>query len=238
VTPARFGQVNSLVTLASQYGIQTQHYNGVDIGVNARFGKGGLLAGGVSTGRIVANDCDIVRKYPEVAAVMTPSTVTLTSSSSTSTQFCEVTVPWTALTQIKLNGVYPLPWGTQLSAVLQNLPGVPINTSYAVSNSQVTASLGRNLGACGAAATCAATVTIPNIYTPFSKFEDRLTQLDLRFTKIVRIGRAKIQGKFDIYNILNASTVLADTTAYGPLWLKPTTVLGARLVKFGAQFDF
>src|SRR5260221_6254653 len=38
--PAKFGQVNNLMTLASNYGKQTEVYNGVDIGMNARFGIG------------------------------------------------------------------------------------------------------------------------------------------------------------------------------------------------------
>jgi hypothetical protein len=43
---------------------------------------------------------------------------------------------------------------------------------------------------------------------------------------------------FDMYNLFNASTVLAINTNYGPNWLRPSNVLGARLFKFGAQLDF
>jgi len=47
-----------------------------------------------------------------------------------------------------------------------------------------------------------------------------------------------LQGQFDLYNAFNANTVTAITTAYGPTWLRPGAILGARLVKFGAQLDF
>ena len=43
---------------------------------------------------------------------------------------------------------------------------------------------------------------------------------------------------YDIYNLFNSSTILSVNSRYGPTWLQPTTILGARLFKFGAQFDF
>ena len=43
---------------------------------------------------------------------------------------------------------------------------------------------------------------------------------------------------FDVYNIFNANTVLGVATTYGSAWLRPTTILGARLFKFGGQFDW
>ena len=126
-----------------------------------------------------------------------------------------------------------------MSAVLQNLPGVLINTNYVATNQQIAPSLGRNLAACGASLVCSQTVTIPALYAPGTKFENRLTQVDFRLTKMVRIGRFRIQGqKFDMYNLLNANNVLADRTTYGATWLTPTTILDGRLLKFGAQLEF
>ncbi len=43
---------------------------------------------------------------------------------------------------------------------------------------------------------------------------------------------------FAIYNILNGNAVLGLNTLYGPTWLRPVSVQGARLLKFGAQLDF
>jgi len=69
-------------------------------------------------------------------------------------------------------------------------------------------------------------------------FEPRLNQVDIRFTKIVRLGHTSVQGMFDIYNALNASTVLGANNQYGPNWQRPTQVLTGRLFKFGAQLTF
>lgn len=43
VTPVKFGRVNSLVTFASNYGKQTEIYNGVDFMVSARLPRGAQL---------------------------------------------------------------------------------------------------------------------------------------------------------------------------------------------------
>ena len=47
---------------------------------------------------------------------------------------------------------------------------------------------------------------------------------------------------FDVYNVFNANTVLALNNRYSVTgtnpWQQPTSILGARLFKFGVQFDF
>jgi hypothetical protein len=73
---------------------------------------------------------------------------------------------------------------------------------------------------------------------PTTVFEDRLSQLDLRLAKIFGVGRTRVQGMFDIYNIFNASTVLGSTGRYGPAYLRPASVMGGRTFKFAAQMDF
>jgi hypothetical protein len=81
-------------------------------------------------------------------------------------------------------------------------------------------------------------VTIPNIIAPQTQFEGRLNQLDLRLTKTFKTGRSRIQGMFDVYNVLNASTILSINTRYGNDWLKPLQILDARLFKLGVQVNF
>src|SRR5205085_2359034 len=40
--------------------------------------------------------------------------------------YCNVTPPFSANTQLKLNGAYPLPLQMMVSAVYQNIPGIPV----------------------------------------------------------------------------------------------------------------
>ena len=81
-----------------------------------------------------------------------------------------------------------------------------------------------------------------NLYEPNTKFADRLTQVDVRLTKTVRIHGLRLQGMFDVYNMFNASTVLALNNRYSVTgtnaWQQPTSILAGRLVKFGVQLDY
>ena len=69
-------------------------------------------------------------------------------------------------------------------------------------------------------------------------YEPRLTQLDVRFTKILNFGGAQVRGWIDLFNIFNANTVTSISDAYGPVYPLVSGVMGGRLLKFGGQFDF
>jgi len=153
--------------------------------------------------------------------------------------FCHAVLPFKGQTQVKFTGSYPLPWAFEASAVFQNLSGVPIAAAYSFTNSQIAPSLGRNLAACGSAqTTCTSALTI-NLLPPFTQFEDRLNQVDLRLTKIVRFGNVRrLKLMFDAYNVFNASTILVRNDTFGQNWGRPIQVLAARLFKVGGQVDF
>ena len=107
-------------------------------------------------------------------------------------------------------------------------------------------SLGRNLSSCSAAGECSATVTVPLVPSGETAsatvsgalFDQRLNQTDLRLTKPLRYSRGRIQAMLDLYNVFNNRAPQTINSAYGPAWLTPTTLLGGRLLKFGAQIDF
>ena len=75
-------------------------------------------------------------------------------------------------------------------------------------------------------------------FEPNSQFEARIRQVDLRFTKRVRIGRLNLEGMLDLYNAFNASPILAMNTRYGASWLQPQQILAGRLIKFGSRLTF
>ena len=50
----KFGQVDSIVTLASHYGKQTEVYNGADLGLNIRLPHGAQVSGGWNIGNSIS----------------------------------------------------------------------------------------------------------------------------------------------------------------------------------------
>jgi hypothetical protein len=215
INPAKFGRSDLLITSAKKYGDQKEIYNGVDLRVNGRVGGSTVLGGGLSVGRPATDNCFVVDSPQQARS-----------------GFCNVTPPWSAGTEFKFNGSYQLPFDSQVSWVFQNLPGIAKSANYSASNSEIAPSLGRSL-----AAGTDGRVTI-DILPPQSQFEERQMQIDLRFTKIVPVGKGRIRGWVDLYNVFNANTVLGVVGRLGPTWLLPTSVLGGRLVKFGGQLDF
>ena len=234
---------NNLVTRAENFGQQSDISHYLDFTLSSRFGQGGLFAGGVGIGHVVTDTCAIVTGHPEITATMSLPGATVTTGPSTSTNNCHVSVPWSALTQIKFNGVYPLPWwGIQVAATFQNLPGAPDLVNYTVANAVVAPSLGRNLAACPTTTgPCAATATLNNAIPVYSQFENRLTQVDLRLSKTVRVGRAQLKGMIDVANLFNANNVLTVSSAYGgttSVWPQALRILAGRIFKVGGQVNF
>jgi hypothetical protein len=239
--PASFGRVDNVVTQASNYGDQTQVYNGLDLTLTGRFGQGGQFSGGLSMGRTVTDNC-FLNDNPSVttAAFLNVLALPATSTVPRNSEFCHVAPPWSSGTQLKFLAVYPLPWDLETSAIVQNSPGIPITASYVVSNAQVREALGRNLSACPSQTltTCTATYRT-ELIPPNTVFEPRLTQVDLRFSRLFRLGSTtRLRGHLDIYNVFNASNVLSMTPTYGPAWQNVAYALSARLLRIGAQLDF
>src|SRR5207253_7294934 len=133
VKPAQFGQVSNLVTPASDFGKQTEVYNGFDVVINARFGKGGALSGGVNTGQTVFDSCYQNDAPQLIAPILLFYTAVAPGGGGQGSgmtprlpAFCHAVLPFKGQTQVKFASSYPLPWGFEASAVFQNLSGVPI----------------------------------------------------------------------------------------------------------------
>ena len=69
-------------------------------------------------------------------------------------------------------------------------------------------------------------------------FGDRVNQVDLRVTKGVRVGRARVDIMADFYNAFNVAPVQTYSTTYGPQWLVPSTFLQSAFLKLGGRLTF
>ena len=70
-----------------------------------------------------------------------------------------------------------------------------------------------------------------------ARYGDRVNQLDFRIGRIQRFGQRRAAVNLDVYNVLNSSAVLTESTAYGTFRV-PQIVMVGRFVKVSAQLDF
>jgi hypothetical protein len=237
IKPALFGQVNNLVTFASNYGKWTEYYQGVDLNLNIRLPGGGQIGGGWNVGNSITlpqgmsfvttrqSRCFVVDSPQELNY---PASIYLGASGFANG--CETANVYQ--NRIKLNASTPLPWGLQAAAVFQNLPGPYYSAFATYTTAQIAPTLGRNL----AGGTRTITVDLVPLYNHF--LDTRITQLDVRLSKIFQLGRTRIQGNLDVFNLLNSSSVLAVNQTYGSTWLQPTQIMPGRMIKVGFQMDF
>jgi carboxypeptidase family protein len=219
----KVGQVNNLVTFASKYGKQKEAYNGVDLGIQVRLGQRLTMNGGVSIG----NSDGSTSSQNNCFVVDSPQQLYL----------CDQPYPMQA--QVKFQGSYRFPWGIQFSGTVQSLAGAPILATYAVPNSAIAPTLGRNLSACAAdTGACTSTASV-NLVRPKSMWEPRLNQLDMQFTKTIRVGeKMTVKPAVILANILNGSAIEAENTTYGSKWRTPTLVLDPRLARIALRIEF
>jgi hypothetical protein len=219
VVPAR-----NVVKRAEVLGKQQAHWDGVDLTLDARMRNGLTLQGGVSTGKTMTDNCDIVDDAPEILG-------------GQAAQFCHFESPF--LPQYKASASYSLPLGLRVAGTFQSLPGLQLaaNTLYNAGNRATATTLARNF--------TLAQATV-NVVHPGTFYGDRVNQFDLRFTKVVPVGKGRVDFNVDFFNAFNSDAVVAENFTYGafgaavpgPAYRRPLTVIQPRFVKFAARWDF
>jgi hypothetical protein len=115
LNPDKLGLVSNYDTNSDE---NRQTYHGFDISLNARFGQGGSLITGFSSGLARSATCQV--------------------DDPNNLRFCnEDEYDMRSDKNFKLAGSYPLPWGIAASAVFQSVPGLPRRITYVVSRAQV-----------------------------------------------------------------------------------------------------
>jgi Carboxypeptidase regulatory-like domain len=215
LNPDKRGQVQNYTTFSSAFGDQSETFNGVDVGVNARIRGRATISGGLSSGTS-NNTGNALRNSTSACFVIdTPQQ-----------RFCDIDVPW--LTQVKLLGTVNLPWDVNLGGSMQSTPGNEITAAYTINSAQAIG-LGRPL--------TNGTFTVPLIQ-PGSMFNERVLQVDLRASKTFRVQGVRIRAMLDVANLTNASTVLLQNNTYGANWQRPSYILPGRLFKPSIELTF
>jgi hypothetical protein len=238
--PAAFGRVDNYLTLASDYGDMSIYWHGIEGLVNARLSNGVTLQGGFTSGEGVRDQCEITAALPELLTVL---------GVQQPNDWCDVNEPWLSTWRGLANYIVPR-IDVQVSAIFRSQPNsAPTNdpgstgasqaANLIVPNAIVQAALGRPL------AGNAQNVTL-NLALPGQVYPDRLNTVDMRFTKVIRIGRTRSNVGVDLYNMFNANTGTTFNQVFGTAgganlgaaWLRPTAILNARFVRFNATVDF
>jgi carboxypeptidase family protein len=218
--PAYLGKVNEFDTTSPN---NKRTYNGFDVLVNGRGRGGATLSGGINVGHTVSILCDV--------------------EDPNALRFCDqtqYTIPLS--TTVKLNGSYPLPFGVRLSGVFQSADGfglatAPVNTPTAnpdnhdvMATYQVTRAV---------VPTLAQTQVNVLLDPPGSNWMPRVTQLDFSLSKTIRARSSLVlTPQVDIFNTLNANTLLTEVTTFGPSVGNPSTILTGRLIRFQVRARF
>jgi len=223
--PTKFGQVSNLITDAGIYGKQYQSYNGFLINFSARAMKGLTMQGGINTGRTATDNCAVRALVPEGGLGI--------GSSTAQNTYCHNDPGF--ITKANAIASYTIPRVDVLIAgTFRSDQGAPLSANWNASSATVVQpALGRPVA--GGAPT-----TSINLIAPGDVWGDRVNELDLRFAKILKFGRMRVNAGIDVYNIINSAAVLTynQTFAPGGSWLAPTSVLSPRFMKVSAQIDF
>jgi hypothetical protein len=216
------------VTFETDFGPARTHYwQGVDVAARARLGNGLTLQGGTSTGRTIIDRC-----------------ATIVNIDSPDPRGCRDEEPY----QTTLRGLasYTLPRVDVLvSATVRSQPPVQItgeDAEWNVPNTVVQSLLGRLPP--GALATGNTTVELVDNADNRLYVDNRRTQIDMRFAKILRFGRIRSDIGVDLYNLLNTNYATAYETSYsytrpnGGTWLNPTSILAPRFARINVTVNY
>jgi hypothetical protein len=215
---------------------RTQYWHGVNISLNARLRNGLTFQGGTSTGRGVRDTCETVVKIdspdPRGCHVTEPFMTSLRGLAAYTVPKVDV------LVSAQFRSLNPNNIGGVGGASATN--GASLSANVILPNSTVQQLLGGRLPA-GALANGTTTV---NLLAPGDLYPDeRLTQVDMRFAKIIRFGGRRADIGVDLYNLFNTN----DTTGFdanfalsnnGATWLQPTSIVPPRFARFNVTFSF
>jgi len=229
---------SSTIHFSSDYGGETNIYEGFEVSTTARFSRGAFFNVGINAQKRIFDQCNLVNAG--IVSALTTAGTEVAEIFPDGSKACHQDLPYRP--DLKLLGSYTLPYDVVLSATYQFSRGVQtggaapsILATWGTAPAAAT-TLGRGYSA-------GATTKSINLMAVGQNYGNQnLNQLDVRASKRIKLDRVRFRLDFDAYNIFNSDwpfTVSSTfSTAATSNWLKPTNVLQARFFKIGAQFDF
>jgi len=239
------------LTWETDYGPErTSYWHGVDFTLNARLREGLTTSIGTSTGRAVLDDCATATKYNQVNAQTNVA-------AGPDPRGCHSVDPFQ--TQVRGLAIYIIPKiDVLVSATVRSQPPVQLgappagatiagggnSAQWIVPNSVVAAALGHL--PVGATATGTTTIQIAdNVSRVYA--DNRRTQIDMRFAKVLRFARTRSDIGIDLNNLLNTNYATGYNTTYaysvgnalqGGTWGNPTSIYTPRFMRINYTINF
>jgi hypothetical protein len=187
------------------------------------------------------NTCDLYAKLPELLVV---------AGVNQPLESCSVNEPF--LTTFRALAAYTVPKVDVLvSANLRSVPGASLgagsasasngtslNANYNLPNTVVQETLGRL-----PTGQLANGTTSVNLLLPGMLYGDRITQVDMRFAKVVRFRGTRTDVGADLLNVFNSNTATGFIQTYdyatsGATYRRPNAIVSPRFVRFYLTIDF
>ncbi len=232
---------SSTLSFSSNYGGETNIFEGFDASITARPKPGFFLNAGITAGKRVFDQCALV-DYG-VLSFLTSNPALLQQEISerypNGDRACHQDLPYRP--DFKLLGAYTLPYDIALSGTFQFTRGLQTGGAAPSLLAQWAASTGSTtLGRPYANSAATRTWNLIEVGENYGNYN--LKQLDLRASKRFRISQYRLRFDFDAYNIFNSNWPYTLTSTFSTLassqWMRPTNVLQSRFFKLGINFDF
>ena len=227
------------VTFETDFGPErTSYWHGVDFTLNARLRQGLTLQFGTQTGRSVTDTC-------ATAQVIDGTTQTTIKDlrNCRDVQAFQTTVRGLASYTVPKVDVL-------ISATVRSQPSldrtatVGGGANWPVPNTVIQSIIGR-LPPGGLATGNTIVDILDNDHRLYA--DNRRTQIDMRFAKIFRLGKRRVDLGVDLANLLNTNYTTtyettyqysAGNTAMGGTWNNPTAIYAPRFVRWNLTVDF
>jgi hypothetical protein len=208
--PALLGKFD--VVYANQSALDST-YNGADFTADKRMSNRWMLMGGASFGK---TEGDI---YCNSLIACTAATGDLNNPNFT---YRRGVVGNDVPISLRASGVVQAGKGISISTTVQHYTGFPENTTVLVSSNtvrltQVSQSL----------------VVAPRGTTR----SPSVNSMDISLRKTWKFGNTSVEPMVDMYNVLNAASILTRVTQQGPTYLTPVTIQRGRLIRLGININ-
>jgi carboxypeptidase family protein len=187
---------------------------------------GGTVFGGASLGRQTLVNCDVTD--PNAA-----------SATVNGLRFCDqgqYGMPFRG--QYKLSGTYPLPYGVSVSGSFRSEPGGGGGANGADSSNNDNYSISKAIFKTATGQTLTQTSVLVQLLQPGTLYLPAINTVDFRFAKKFELGKARLQGQFDIFNAFNANPVTGSVQTFGTSYGNVSNILSARIMQIGGTLTF